>query len=147
MGIIEKLEILIQERGFTQGEVERLAGLAASRISKWKDGRGEPTARQALRLARLLDVPMEYLVDDLAEGPAQQPHLTDAELRAVEITRALGLSVGQVIVGLHHAAGHPAPGADAADPQITYAESTGPHAGRKVPRFSKGSGRTGSQGA
>lgn len=65
----EKISWLCRERGLTQKRVGELAALPENRISKWLDGQGEPTARQALRLARVLSVPLEWLADDAQEVP------------------------------------------------------------------------------
>jgi transcriptional regulator with XRE-family HTH domain len=102
MKAAEKIAWLCRERGLTQKRVGELAALPENRISKWLDGQGEPTARQALRLARVLDVPMDWLVDDEADVPPPDPGLSPAELRAVEMTRALNLDASEVIRRMSH---------------------------------------------
>lgn len=103
--MIEKIDDLLRKKGMSQAALERSALLSANRISKWKDEKGEPTGRQALRIARLLDVPVEYLLDDDMEEPPALERLSPAEERAVEMVRALGLGVQDVIRGLSSVAG------------------------------------------
>ena len=62
--MIKKLQRLIEREGTTQAALERKLGLSENRISKWANGKGEPTAAQALRLARHFGLSIESLVDD-----------------------------------------------------------------------------------
>jgi transcriptional regulator with XRE-family HTH domain len=92
----KKLPLLIRSRGLKAAEVARLTGIPAPRFTDWKDpdsGRA-PTLGQALRLARVLGVPLDYLADDDADDPP--PVLSPAEQQAVTLTRALALSVEEV---------------------------------------------------
>jgi transcriptional regulator with XRE-family HTH domain len=94
--MLQKLDDLIQEKGLDQDELEQLAGLAKNRISKWKGGQGEPTASQALRMSRVLDVPLLYLVDDeLNDVPP--PDLTTDERFLIERLRNNGIDAGEVL--------------------------------------------------
>lgn len=97
----EKIAWLCKDRGITQKRVGELARLPENRISKWLDGQGEPTARQALRVAQVLKVPVEWLIDDEADVPPPLPELTGPELRAVEIVRALKIDTNEVIRRLY----------------------------------------------
>lgn len=90
MDMLEKICNLIAERGLTQDGLERGVKLAKNRISKWKDGKGEPTARQLYRIARALGVSMEYLVDDEVEWPAERPAMTGDEEMVWHLVRKLG---------------------------------------------------------
>lgn len=88
MTMIEKIADLIRARGFTQDEVERRCGLAKNRITKWKEGTGEPTARQALLLADLFGVPFRFLVDD---GMAEPDHgFTEAQRQLMFVAEPIG---------------------------------------------------------
>jgi transcriptional regulator with XRE-family HTH domain len=69
MRILEKILESARRKGVGQLALERAADLPKNRISKWKDGVGEPTAAQALRIARVLGVPVEYLADDAMDEP------------------------------------------------------------------------------
>lgn len=82
--MVDKIVMLAEARGWDQGELESRAGLARGRISKWKADQGEPSAKQALRMARLLNVSMEYLADDDLDEPAPVPSIAlAADERAI----------------------------------------------------------------
>lgn len=66
-----------------------MVGLAANRISKWASGQGEPTGRQYLRMARVLGVPVEYLIDDEMAVPPLTP-TTEMEHRVWDVVREIG---------------------------------------------------------
>ena len=89
MRMVEKLEAALHAKGFTQTSFERLAMLSANRISKWKNDHGEPTARQAMRIARLLGLSVEYLVDDDLNEMAPDSH-PEAERKVREAVQELG---------------------------------------------------------
>lgn len=90
MTMVEKLDLALDERGWTQSAFEQAALLSANRISKWKNGTGEPTAKQALRMARLLDLPLEYLIDDDQAEPGGMP-VSEREKQVWEAIRTLGV--------------------------------------------------------
>jgi transcriptional regulator with XRE-family HTH domain len=90
MEINAKIRHLIRSRGMSQAELEVAAALPRNRVAKWMSGQGEPTARQAGRIAGVLGVPVAYLVDDRQDEPpidATHPEL-DALLSLVQ---ALGI--------------------------------------------------------
>jgi transcriptional regulator with XRE-family HTH domain len=89
MRLVEKLEAVLRARGLTQSSFEKLASLSENRISKWKNDQGEPTVRQALRMARILDVPLDYLADDdLNDLPSAT--MTERERQVWEVVRTIG---------------------------------------------------------
>ena len=89
MTMVEKLSALLRSKGLTQSAFEAKALLSENRISKWKNGTGEPSAKEALRMARILEVPLEYLVDDEEDDPAPYRETQrDRQLR--EIIRLYG---------------------------------------------------------
>jgi transcriptional regulator with XRE-family HTH domain len=63
MNMIDKILRRLEEMDMDQGELES----AANRISKWKGGTGEPTASQAFKMARVLRLSLDYLLDDAIE--------------------------------------------------------------------------------
>jgi len=91
MTSIEKIEKLLAAKGWKQNAFEKAAVLAENRISEWKDGEGEPTLRQALRIARLLQVPLEYLADDSLDEPLPSTGVTPDEAAILDLFRALRL--------------------------------------------------------
>jgi transcriptional regulator with XRE-family HTH domain len=89
MDMVAKIQHLLRDRGLHQAEFEPLAGLPKGRVSKWAGGQGEPTARQALRMARLLNVPLDYLADDDLDEPPPAS-MTDRERQVWEVVRTIG---------------------------------------------------------
>ncbi|MHC5541060.1 helix-turn-helix domain-containing protein [Singulisphaera rosea] len=70
--IIDKILSQAEWLGLDQAEVESLAKLPKGRISKWKSDQGEPSARQAFRIAQVLGVTVDWLVDDTETFPPFQ---------------------------------------------------------------------------
>jgi transcriptional regulator with XRE-family HTH domain len=102
--MIEKIDDLIRQKGLSQAALERSVCLSQNRISKWKDEKGEPTARQALRIARFFNVPVEYLIDDELDAPPQpSANLSPAEQQALRMVRAGDLTEDEVILALSSA--------------------------------------------
>lgn len=68
--MLDKIVSLAKQKGISQAALERRAGLPQHRISKWVQGQGQPSAAAALAIARLLDVSLDYLVDDDQDRPS-----------------------------------------------------------------------------
>lgn len=88
--MLQKLDSLLKSRGISQTAFERTAILSANRISKWKNGQGEPSASEALRIARALGVSVEWLIDDGKDYPAP-PESVEWERSVLDLIQALGL--------------------------------------------------------
>ncbi len=97
--MLDKIDHWLAKRKLTQAALEKGAGLAENRISKWRNAtKLDPRAGEVLRIARFLDVPVEYLLDDEMEEPMpHKPALSPAEELAVKMVRSLGLSEDAVI--------------------------------------------------
>ena len=96
----EKLERILERRGLSQAELERLAGLAENRIAKLKAAkRSGPSAAEALRVARVLRVPMEWLCDDAATHDPDhiKPMLAEWEAYVIDAIRSAGLDYRDVM--------------------------------------------------
>lgn len=89
--MIEKVVRMLAARGLAQNELERMAGLSANRISKWKNKQGEPTARNIYRIARALGVPVDWLCDDAAPQEPPAAVLDDREQTLLRQIRLLGV--------------------------------------------------------
>ena len=87
--MIENIVKALEIRGLKQKELEVMAGLSANRISKWKDDIGEPTARQAHRIAVALNVPIGWLCDDSLPLDLPEP-LTAREQAILGHVRRMG---------------------------------------------------------
>jgi transcriptional regulator with XRE-family HTH domain len=95
MSAVEKIAWLCDREGTTQARVEEIAHLSAGRISKWLAGQGEPTARQALKIARHFGVPVEWLADDAQDVPP--PVQSEDERIVLAIYHDLGLSRAEAV--------------------------------------------------
>jgi transcriptional regulator with XRE-family HTH domain len=69
--LVNKILAALDAIGWNQVDLEREAGLPKNKISKWKGDEkgGEPTARQALAIARAIKVPLDWLCDDTQDYP------------------------------------------------------------------------------
>jgi transcriptional regulator with XRE-family HTH domain len=106
MTMLEKIILLLDEKGWSQTALERATGLSRDRISKWKNGQGEPTARNARDIARVLGVPVDYLVDEGRTEREERP-LSEAEATALKLVRTLELREEEVIRRLYRRARQP----------------------------------------
>ncbi len=75
-------------------DIARSAKVSRSSCYRWFDGFALPDVHEAHRLARVLDVPLEYLADEDADEPQR---LTPAEEQALKLVRSLGLDENEVI--------------------------------------------------
>lgn len=88
MRMVDKIKAALESKGWTQSAFEKLALLSENKISKWKDDKGRPTAQEALRMARLLEISVEYLIDDDQEEPPRPaPVLSEREAAILAIVR------------------------------------------------------------
>lgn len=86
----EKLRRRVDELGLNMARAARLVGLPSTAISAYLAKKDSiPRADIALKIARALDVPLEWLVDDSAEWPPPTSALTDARLLAAELGRRM----------------------------------------------------------
>lgn len=119
MRMFDKLVKRLEQLDWTHAAFERASGLAKNRIAKWGAGQGEPTARQALRMARLLAVPLEWLVDDsIDDGGAG---LSPDELALLAEARRIGLEAARRRLG----AVEPDPGPRTWRPGTTHGREVG----------------------
>lgn len=89
MSAIDRIVDLAKKRGFTQAAVERAVGLSENRISKWKNGDGEPTLRQAARIAVLLGTTVDYLANEAAKESLAINELTAEERLIIDLLRGV----------------------------------------------------------
>ena len=59
-----RLRAIREERGLTQKELARLAGIAEMLVSRYERGVGNPAIDTAIALARALEVSLDYLLLD-----------------------------------------------------------------------------------
>ncbi len=89
--MLEKILATMKARGVRQDALERMCGLSENRISKWKNNQGEPTAKQLLRIADVLGLPMRYLADDSMDRPDLE--LDEVQRRILWLAEQVGYDV------------------------------------------------------
>ena len=82
-------------QGITQTGLEVRTGLPKDRITRWKDGKGEPSAKQALRIADALNLPLRYLIDDAMTDPNAAHGLTPEKEYILAMASDLGFELAK----------------------------------------------------
>lgn len=59
----KKIRWYREQRGFTVNGLGRAAGIAASLISRWENGKATPPYDKACLVAETLDIPVEWIWD------------------------------------------------------------------------------------
>lgn len=76
MAIGERIKALRTERGWSQAELGKAVGTDSQRISRYENGKLNPSLPAVLRFAEALDVSVDYLVLESApRRPLQGPDL------------------------------------------------------------------------
>lgn len=83
--ILEELEYL----NATRAELARHLGTRQSTIESWLKRDSIPAADTALKIARFLNVPLEYLIDGTRAEERKSARLSDYEKRLLEESREL----------------------------------------------------------
>lgn len=72
MELAEKLTALRREKGLTQIEVAEELNVSRQAVSKWEVGDTVPSTANLKYLARLYEVPLEYLFNEDAASPPEE---------------------------------------------------------------------------
>lgn len=83
--ILEELEYL----NTTRAELARYLGTRQSTVESWLKRDSVPAADTALKIARFLNVPLEYLIDGTRPEERKSVQLSDYEKRLLEESREL----------------------------------------------------------
>lgn len=87
----DKVEGVLAERNIRQRRIAEVMEVPEQRVSEWKSGKKwRPNLDQALKLARCLDVSLEWLIDDREELPPPAPLLSPEEAKILDMVRTLG---------------------------------------------------------
>ena len=107
MEIIDRILEIAESKGLKQQELESLCALAKGRVSKWKDGSGEPTATQIARIADALHVPVRTLID----GREEPANLTPEQRHILTMVESLDYqeAVHRLMRGLETQKAQPTP--------------------------------------
>lgn len=90
----EKLLKQMSLKGFNQQKLARAAEVSDSEVSRIVTGKSNPGLENAFRLARALDVSLDYLADDATEedpGHEGTP-FAEAERELLELGQAIGMA-------------------------------------------------------
>ena len=96
-----KIDRLARQRNIAKKQLAEVMGVHQSRISEWQREPPEfqPGLEQALKLARFLEVSMEYLVDDeMEEG--SYPEIGPDESMLLDAYRSSGLRIQDALAAI-----------------------------------------------
>lgn len=85
---MEKITILLERRGMRQADLSRATGIRESRLTQLGQSDGKLRVPEALKIARALGVPLDFLADDEMTEPPESLSADDQTL--LRITRGLG---------------------------------------------------------
>jgi transcriptional regulator with XRE-family HTH domain len=84
MKIIDRIEAARIEREITSDALEKMAGLSAGRLCRWRKVGCDPRVSELMRIARALEVPVQALLpEELGRHDAPRRVPTAAEREAV----------------------------------------------------------------
>ena len=70
MNFAAKLKLLMKQHRYSQNDVAARVDVSQSLVSMWTTGKSVPAMYEAARLAKLLNVDVEFLADDAQDEPA-----------------------------------------------------------------------------
>lgn len=90
MKVNEKIRLLCRLRKLKGKDLASALDVHPSTVSRWLGGKSEPDIRMFLRLARTLEVPMEFFVDEEMEEVPNWDSLTGKERALIEAAKVVG---------------------------------------------------------
>lgn len=89
MDAIDKINVILKERGMTGADLSREIGVSTAVYSQWNKKKTRPSNKNLLKVAEALGVPISELTEkEQKESPPQIGELTDDELRLLMAYRA-----------------------------------------------------------
>ena len=88
----DKLQMLMARHGLNGQKLARLSQVSDSEISRILQGKSRPGLDNAFRLAKAVNVSLDYLADDSLDVEPPQPadHLTPEERKLLAIAQKIG---------------------------------------------------------
>jgi transcriptional regulator with XRE-family HTH domain len=88
----DKLQMLMARNGLNGQKLARLSQVSDSEISRILQGKSRPGLDNAFRLAKAVNVTLDYLADDSLDAEPPQPadHLTPEERKLLAIAQKIG---------------------------------------------------------
>ena len=74
MTLGEKMAKLRKEQSYTQEQLAQLLGVSRQAVSRWESDLAYPETEKLLRLGKLYNCSMDYLLKDEQDTPQEQPH-------------------------------------------------------------------------
>jgi len=92
MTLKDKLQMLMARRGLNGQKLARLSKVSDSEISRILQGKSRPGLDNAFRLAKSVNVTLDYLADDSADVEPPQPgeSLSPEERKLLEVAQKIG---------------------------------------------------------
>ncbi len=94
MEFTQKIRLLLKTRRLSQAELAELVGTSQQQVSRWLESNTPPRAGSLLRLARVLEVSADYLIDP-AQNTYSPPVLSSDEQVVLDLYRALQREYGR----------------------------------------------------
>ena len=87
----EKLADYCERTRMSQRDLaDAVGGVSRTKVNAWLAGKTLPDIEEALRLARLIGVSVDFLADDKLDAPPSPP-MTDDEVYILTLIRDLGM--------------------------------------------------------
>jgi transcriptional regulator with XRE-family HTH domain len=85
----ERLKAVRETRGLSQNDLERVTGVSNVQISRYEQGKSEPSLEIVAKFAKTLDVTVDYLVGavDMPDEYFNPQDLSPTELRLLDAFR------------------------------------------------------------
>ena len=96
MKLKDKLQILMNRHSLNGQKLARLSQVSDSEISRILQGKSRPGLDNAFRLAKAVNVSLDYLADDSLDMDASQPAdlLSSEERKILNLVQKIGASEG-----------------------------------------------------
>lgn len=65
-----KIERARKKLGLSQAELGQRVGVSQTAVCRWETGAKQPSLNNMLKLSKVLEIPMDYLLNDIADGIA-----------------------------------------------------------------------------
>lgn len=85
MTVGERIKELRTSKGMTQKELGEKSGILAPNIRKYESSRQNPKAETLQKIANVLDVPVNYLLDEKVNLEKFDEHITDAQKYEIQM--------------------------------------------------------------
>jgi transcriptional regulator with XRE-family HTH domain len=96
--LIEKVKRLMTEQRISQVSLANRLGVSEARVSKWFQGTGLPDPYKLRKIGEMLDVPMDWFVDDSSPDPPSPvsnldtgPAISKEEEHVLYLARTIGI--------------------------------------------------------